>query len=141
MPVVGYRTDEFPAFWSRGSGLRVPLRLDDPDAVARLVGMQRRLGLAAGGTVAASLTFCGEDGHWWVHVQPLRQLRPGADATDHALLLLTFERRNPGLEARRHAIEFARAHGLTPTQCEILGLLAQGCGNRYEGDRADFNRL
>ena len=28
VPVVGYRTDEFPAFWSRSSGLPVPIRLD-----------------------------------------------------------------------------------------------------------------
>jgi pseudouridylate synthase len=52
VPVVGYRTDEFPAFWSRGSGLGVPLRLDDAASVARLIETQRRLGLAAGVLVA-----------------------------------------------------------------------------------------
>lgn len=52
VPVVGYRTDEFPAFWSRSSGLAAPLRLDDPVAVARLWAMQRALGLGAGILVA-----------------------------------------------------------------------------------------
>ena len=28
VPVIGYRTSEFPAFWSRSSGLPVPLRLE-----------------------------------------------------------------------------------------------------------------
>jgi pseudouridine-5'-phosphate glycosidase len=52
VPVVGYRTDEFPAFWSRSSGLKLPLRLDDPAAVARLWSMQRTLRLEAGILVA-----------------------------------------------------------------------------------------
>lgn len=30
VPVIGYRTDEFPAFYAAGSGLPVTLRLDDP---------------------------------------------------------------------------------------------------------------
>jgi pseudouridine-5'-phosphate glycosidase len=52
VPVVGYGTDELPAFWSRSSGLRVPLRLDDAAAVARLYAAQRALGLSAGILVA-----------------------------------------------------------------------------------------
>ena len=35
VPVVGYGTDDFPAFWSRESGLEAPIRLDSPEAVAR----------------------------------------------------------------------------------------------------------
>jgi pseudouridine-5'-phosphate glycosidase len=53
VPVVCYRCDEFPAFWSRSSGLRAPLRLDEPEAIARLIRAQRELGLA-GGTVIAN---------------------------------------------------------------------------------------
>ena len=34
VPVVGYKTDEFPAFYSRESGLKVALRLDSPEAIA-----------------------------------------------------------------------------------------------------------
>jgi pseudouridylate synthase len=33
VPVVGYGTDEFPAFYSRESGLDVSIRLDTPDAI------------------------------------------------------------------------------------------------------------
>ncbi len=34
VPVVGYKTDDFPAFYSRASGLSVSLRLDSPAAIA-----------------------------------------------------------------------------------------------------------
>ena len=52
VPVVGYGTDRFPAFWSRDSGLPAPLRLDAPSEVAALVAAQRRLGLDGGVLVA-----------------------------------------------------------------------------------------
>ncbi len=52
VPVVGYRTDQFPAFWSRDSGLPAPIRLDDAPAIAALVRAKRRLGLGGGVLVA-----------------------------------------------------------------------------------------
>lgn len=48
VPVIGYRTDEFPAFWSRSSGLRAPLRLESPEEIARLLRTQWDLGLNGG---------------------------------------------------------------------------------------------
>jgi len=55
VPVVGFGTDEFPAFWSRASGLRAPLRLDAPEEVARLVLAREALGLGGGMLVANPL--------------------------------------------------------------------------------------
>ncbi len=52
VPVIGYGTDEFPAFWSRSSGLKAPLRCDGPDEVARLLRAQQALGLPAGAVIA-----------------------------------------------------------------------------------------
>ncbi len=52
VPVVGYRVDEFPAFWSRSSGLRVPLRLDNPREIAAMIREQRALGSRTGIVVA-----------------------------------------------------------------------------------------
>ncbi|HEV2563761.1 MAG TPA: pseudouridine-5'-phosphate glycosidase [Microvirga sp.] len=52
VPVVGYRTDRFPAFWSRTSDLPVPLRLDSPDAMADLIRTKEALGLGGGALVA-----------------------------------------------------------------------------------------
>ena len=36
VPVVGFGTDEFPAFYTRSSGLPVPHRVDDPGTVAAI---------------------------------------------------------------------------------------------------------
>ncbi len=52
VPVVGYGTDRFPAFWSRTSELPVPLRLDSPDAIAELIHTKEALGLDGGVLVA-----------------------------------------------------------------------------------------
>ncbi|HEU4520004.1 MAG TPA: pseudouridine-5'-phosphate glycosidase, partial [Microvirga sp.] len=52
VPVVGYGTDDFPAFWSRESGLEAPIRLDTPEAVARLIDAKAALGLEGGVLVA-----------------------------------------------------------------------------------------
>lgn len=52
VPVIGYGVDEFPAFWSRQSGLKAPLRLDTAEAVAGLIRSKRQLGLGGGVLVA-----------------------------------------------------------------------------------------
>lgn len=50
--VVGYGTDELPAFYSRTSGLPVDARCDTPEEVAALVAARRRLGLPGATLVA-----------------------------------------------------------------------------------------
>jgi pseudouridine-5'-phosphate glycosidase len=52
VPVVGFGTDEFPAFWSRRSGHPAPIRLDDAAGVAAFMAMRARLGLGGGMLVA-----------------------------------------------------------------------------------------
>jgi pseudouridine-5'-phosphate glycosidase len=52
VPVVGYQTDDFPAFWSRSSGLPAPLRLDSAADIARTIQTRQQLGLAGGMLVA-----------------------------------------------------------------------------------------
>jgi pseudouridylate synthase len=52
VPVVCYRSDEFPAFWSRTSGLPAPLRLDTSDAIARFMSARQALGLDGGIVIA-----------------------------------------------------------------------------------------
>jgi pseudouridine-5'-phosphate glycosidase len=48
VPVLGYRTDEFPAFYSRTSGLRVDARFETPDEMAAVLRTRRELGLCGG---------------------------------------------------------------------------------------------
>ncbi|NLF01050.1 MAG: pseudouridine-5'-phosphate glycosidase [Anaerolineales bacterium] len=45
VPVIGYGTDEFPAFYSRTSGLKVDTRVDTPEEVARIAAARQALGL------------------------------------------------------------------------------------------------
>lgn len=52
VPVVGYRTSEFPAFWSRSSGLPAPLRFDAPAEIAAMLRLKWSLGLGGGAVIA-----------------------------------------------------------------------------------------
>lgn len=52
VPVIGYQTDRFPAFFTRDSGFPVDFRLDAPEAVAKLLAMQWSLGYPGGAVVA-----------------------------------------------------------------------------------------
>lgn len=52
VPVLGLGTDEFPAFYVRGSGLRVSHRCDSPEAAARILRTKWQLGLKGGVIVA-----------------------------------------------------------------------------------------
>ncbi len=45
VPVVGYQTDEFPAFYSRESGLGVSVRLDSPKEIAEFAQAHWNLGM------------------------------------------------------------------------------------------------
>jgi pseudouridine-5'-phosphate glycosidase len=48
VPVIAFGQDDFPAFWSRSSGLRAPLRMDSPGEIAAAHRMRARLGLPGG---------------------------------------------------------------------------------------------
>jgi pseudouridine-5'-phosphate glycosidase len=52
VPVIGFGTDAFPAFWSRDSGLPCPLRMDDPALIARAHRARAALGIDGGQLVA-----------------------------------------------------------------------------------------
>ncbi len=44
VPVIGYQTDELPAFWSRQSGLPAPYRVDTASEIAELLHTRKALG-------------------------------------------------------------------------------------------------
>lgn len=52
VPVIGYGTDAFPAFFARESGYGVDYRLDTPQEVAALIGTQAALDMRGGVLVA-----------------------------------------------------------------------------------------
>lgn len=52
VPVLGYKTDDFPAFWARSSGHKVDRRFDSPARIAEVIALQFGLGL--GGVLVAN---------------------------------------------------------------------------------------
>ena len=48
VPVVGFGTDELPAFYTRKSGIAVPWRCDAPEEIAAAVNAQRAIGYDGG---------------------------------------------------------------------------------------------
>lgn len=52
VPVIAYRQDWFPAFWSATSDLPAPLRMDTVDQIARAHIIRAQLGLSGGQLVA-----------------------------------------------------------------------------------------
>lgn len=60
IPVIGYTTEEFPAFYSRRSGLRVDARVETPEEVARMAQARAELGLSAALLVCAPVPEADE---------------------------------------------------------------------------------
>ncbi len=52
VPVVTFDSEEFPAFWSRVSGLKSPLTLPSPAAIANFQRMREQLGIEGGMLIA-----------------------------------------------------------------------------------------
>jgi pseudouridylate synthase len=52
VPVVGYGTDDFPAFYSRSSGHKVPMRCDTPNEIAAMMKAKWAMNLKGGIVVA-----------------------------------------------------------------------------------------
>ena len=60
VPVIAYGQDAFPAFWSRDSGLKAPLRMDTAADIAAAQLMRTRLGLPGGQLIANPIPLDAE---------------------------------------------------------------------------------
>ncbi|MGG0643898.1 pseudouridine-5'-phosphate glycosidase [Sporosarcina gallistercoris] len=60
VPVIGYETDELPAFYTRKSGFPVNFRADNPEVVAETLAVKWNLGLAGGAVVANPIPVADE---------------------------------------------------------------------------------
>ncbi|MBM7558404.1 pseudouridine-5'-phosphate glycosidase [Marinitoga litoralis] len=52
VPVIGYRTDELPAFYTRKSGFKVNFKLDTPQEIAEFLKVKWGLNLKGGAVIA-----------------------------------------------------------------------------------------
>ena len=60
VPVITMGQDSFPAFWSRNSPLKSPLRMDDPAQIAAAHLMRAELGLPGGQLIANPIPHADE---------------------------------------------------------------------------------
>lgn len=60
VPLVGYGTDEMPAFFSRNSGLPVDLRVETPAEAAAVIRARRELGLASAALIVVPVPAAEE---------------------------------------------------------------------------------
>jgi pseudouridylate synthase len=60
VPVIGYGTDEFPAFYTRRSGLPIDVRVDSPQEAAAIIRAGRQLGLPGGTLIAVPVPAVAE---------------------------------------------------------------------------------
>jgi pseudouridylate synthase len=60
VPVIAFGQNDFPAFWSRSSGLAAPLRMDSPFEIAAAQLLRTSLGLPGGQLVANPIPVADE---------------------------------------------------------------------------------
>jgi pseudouridylate synthase len=60
VPVIAYGQDDLPAFWSRSSGLKAPLRMDTPAQIAQSHRLRGTLGLPGGQLIANPIPMADE---------------------------------------------------------------------------------
>ncbi len=60
VPVIAHGQDGLPAFWSRESGLKAPLRMDDPAQIAAAHKMRAKMGLPGGQLVTNPIPVAAE---------------------------------------------------------------------------------
>jgi pseudouridine-5'-phosphate glycosidase len=60
VPVIGYQTDELPAFYSRRSGLPVDLRIDTPEEAAAIIRAREELELSGGPLITVPVPAAAE---------------------------------------------------------------------------------
>lgn len=60
VPVIAYGQDELPAFWSRGSGIKAPLRMDSPSEIAAAQRMRAAMGIPGGQLVCNPIPAADE---------------------------------------------------------------------------------
>lgn len=131
VPVIGYQTDEFPAFYTPYSGLSLEHRLNTPAEIARVMKFQDQLGLAQGMVIAnpipAAYALSADEGEQTIHEALQAAERKGITGKDLTpFLLAEVEQRTQGrslqanvqlvLHNARLAAEIAVAYATLPLE-------------------------
>ncbi len=121
VPVVGFRTKELPAFWSRSSGIALSLSVESPAEAARMLAAHRRLELTQGILVVNPVPAEYEipraemEAHVNQALQEMEELRViGKEVTPFLLARLAESTSGKSLESNIHLF-----HANTRLACEI----------------------
>ena len=60
VPVLGYKTNDFPAFWSRSSGLTIADRVESPHEIAAVMRAAQAIGWGGGFLIANPIPIANE---------------------------------------------------------------------------------
>ena len=92
VPVLGYQSDEFPAFYVRSSGLTVDSRIDSAQDAARIITLRRELKLAGGEIIAVpipeSQALPADEVEHWIEQALHEAERAGISGKDSTPFLL-----------------------------------------------------
>lgn len=83
VPVIGYATDELPAFFSRHSGLKVTMRVDDPAGVAAIIQAHHNLKLQSGLLVTVPVPLADEYDHQFAEAAIAQATREADEQAIH----------------------------------------------------------
>ena len=105
--LVGYRTDDMPAFWARHSGLPVDLRVETPEAAAAVIRSRAALGIGGAvlicNPVAEELALPIDEIEGWIGACH-DAAPPGAAATPWLLSEIARRSQGQSLAANRRLI-------------------------------------
>ena len=105
--LVGYRTDDMPAFWARHSGLPVDLRVETPEAAAAVIRSRTALGIGGAvlicNPVAEELALPIDEIEGWIGACH-DAAPPGAAATPWLLSEIARRSQGRSLAANRRLI-------------------------------------
>ena len=105
--LVGYRTDDMPAFWARHSGLPVDLRVETPEAAAAVIRSRAALGIGGAvlicNPVAEELALPIDEIEGWIGACH-DAAPPGAAATPWLLSEIARRSQGRSLAANRRLI-------------------------------------
>ena len=130
VPVIAYGQDALPAFWSQDSGLKAPLRLDQPVQIAAAARTRATLGLPGGQLIANPVP--AEDEIPREEIEPIVQ-RALAEAAEQGI---TAKAVTPFLLDRIFALTSGRSLGtniaLVRNNARLAARIAQELSNMPE---------
>ncbi len=132
VPVVGYKTDEFPAFFSNKSGLKVSVRLDSPEEIVAFAKAHWDLGLKSAILVTNPIPneYSLSDDFINPIIEQASQEAQDKDIHGQALTPFLLAKINELSEGRSLESNLVLLHNNATLAAKIAKVMAQGKGRK-----------